>query len=42
MLLSKNVKGLSEDENVCVGAVNFLNIFIYRYTGRLQTANFAL
>lgn len=42
MLLSKSVKGLSVDENVCVGAANFLNFFIYRYTSRLQIANFAL
>lgn len=27
MLLSKSVKGLSVDENVCVGAANFLNFF---------------
>jgi len=43
MLLSKSVKGLSVDENVCVGAANFLNFFfICRYTSRLQIANFAL
>lgn len=28
MLLSKSVKGLSVDENVCVGAANFLNFFL--------------
>lgn len=27
MLLSKSVKGISVDENICVGEANFLNFF---------------